>query len=312
MFRITLLKLGIACVILAVNHFLMPPLFSQLMLDIIFISGRQGDVEFIYNLSWFMNELSCYLLPMIAIGAVFFSDLFGEKRVRIAHTPRYKGWHGVAYYGAMTTAGFVASTIASRILRIFTDVFGTEEIKDVISEVAPESTGGLWGYLICTCFIAPVCEELLFRFALLKPLRRCGDWFSVIVSAVLFSLFHGNLDQAPYALAVGVILGIIAVKSGSVLPSIILHSVNNILVSAVNYLPDANELLSVISQIASTICTAVVFFGFGGLAWLVYELNKEPLVRTPEEIRGKTMARLIFTSPAFYIGVVACIALFYH
>ncbi len=309
--KLTLIKLSMACLVFAVSHFLMPILFGELLAQIVYLSGKQGDTEFVYNLMWFLNEFSCYLLPMIGIGAIFFTDLFGEKKLRYPHTPRYKKYHCCFYYAAMTTAGFIASSAAAYISDTLTRLFDVGEIEDVIGSVAPQSTGGLWGYLICTCLIAPACEELLFRFALLKPLRRCGDWFAVIVSAVLFGVFHGNFDQAPYAIGVGIILGLVAVKSGSVLPSIILHSLNNILVSAVNYLPEGNEALSAISAIASRICTATLVFGLGAMAWLIFELKKEPPVRTHDSVRGKKMAKLLFTSPAFYIGIALCVALFF-
>lgn len=304
-----LLRLALACVIFALSHLVAPFIFSELFAVIIILLGKQNDSDFIYNISWAANEFACYFIPIIGIGAIFFKELFGKEKLSFPRADGHKGWHYVLYYSAMTSAGFVASSVADYISDSLTIAFGTEEIKDVIGEVAPETTGGLWGYLICVCLIAPVCEELLFRFALLKPMRKCGDWFAVITSAVLFSVFHGNFDQAPYALAVGVILGIVAVRSGSVIPSIILHSVNNIIVSAVNYLPKDIEIFNAISEIASSICTAIILFGFVALLWLFFTMKKKPL-EYRLSLDGREWAKALFAYPAFYIGAALCVTLF--
>ena len=59
------------------------------------------------------------------------------------------------------------------------------------------------------------------------------------LTAFIFGVYHGNFDQFPYAFAVGIFLGMIGVRSNSLIPSTILHVVNNTMVAFGQYLSDA-------------------------------------------------------------------------
>ncbi len=83
--------------------------------------------------------------------------------------------------------------------------------------------------LIYSCLMAPVCEELCFRGMLLRRLRPWGDGFALCASALLFALVHGNLYQMLYAFAVGVVLGGIRLRTGSLKGCILLHAGVNVI-----------------------------------------------------------------------------------
>jgi membrane protease YdiL (CAAX protease family) len=73
--------------------------------------------------------------------------------------------------------------------------------------------------------VAPVTEELLFRGLFLPALRgRHGTMAAVVVTSVLFGLFHLDVQAAFYATAMGLLLGTVRVRAGSVLPAIALHA----------------------------------------------------------------------------------------
>lgn len=85
-------------------------------------------------------------------------------------------------------------------------------------------------FLFMTVFIAiipAILEEIAVRGVLLQPLRRFGDGFAIVVSAVIFSLLHGNMVQIPYTIMAGIYFGYVVVATGSLWPSIILHFLNN-------------------------------------------------------------------------------------
>lgn len=92
------------------------------------------------------------------------------------------------------------------------------------------TVNGVKDFLLMTVFIAiipAVLEEIAIRGILLQPLRRFGDGFAIVVSALIFSLLHGNMVQIPYTLTAGIYFGYVAVVTGSVWSSIILHFLNN-------------------------------------------------------------------------------------
>lgn len=83
---------------------------------------------------------------------------------------------------------------------------------------------------VVTSALSPALgEELLFRFACLSLLLPYGKRFGVIVSALLFALFHQSFYQMPYALAAGIVLALAALYSRSLLAPIFLHFANNLL-----------------------------------------------------------------------------------
>lgn len=86
-----------------------------------------------------------------------------------------------------------------------------------------------FGYSV---ILAPLVEEVLFRGAVLGCLRKYGDWFAIIMSALMFGLYHGNVGQFVFASLIGVILGYLRVRTGSLLPGILLHLLNNLLPTA--------------------------------------------------------------------------------
>lgn len=87
----------------------------------------------------------------------------------------------------------------------------------------PTGTLGIVLNYLWMVLVAPVFEEVLFRGGLLGTLKKHGNWFAVIVSALLFGLAHVNISQMLYATALGVMLGIMYVRAGSVVPCIITH-----------------------------------------------------------------------------------------
>lgn len=73
--------------------------------------------------------------------------------------------------------------------------------------------------------IAPVTEELLFRGLLLRGLRaRHGRTTAIVTSAVLFGAFHLDAPALLFATLMGLVLGIVAERTGSTMPSIALHA----------------------------------------------------------------------------------------
>lgn len=84
-------------------------------------------------------------------------------------------------------------------------------------------------YGINVCVIPPIVEEMLFRGAALQSLRRFGDGFAVVASAVLFGLYHANFIQMVFAFLCGLAMGYAVIRTNSLLPSILIHFVNNAL-----------------------------------------------------------------------------------
>jgi len=76
--------------------------------------------------------------------------------------------------------------------------------------------------------LAPaILEEMVFRGAIMQSLRRYGDSFALITSAILFSMCHGNMIQAVPTFLLGLAIGYFVLRTGSLLTGMIIHFANN-------------------------------------------------------------------------------------
>ena len=73
--------------------------------------------------------------------------------------------------------------------------------------------------------LGPIIEEIIYRGILLEQLRKDGDEFAIIVSAVVFAM--GHFKSSLYVIFAGVFLGIIYVVTNNLKSSIMLHIIIN-------------------------------------------------------------------------------------
>lgn len=98
---------------------------------------------------------------------------------------------------------------------------------DTSSNAAMATPLGTLFYLISTCVFAPLGEEFVCRGVILGTLRKYGNWWAIFITATLFGLMHMNFYQGPYALLVGLVLGYVTVKTGSIWCAVLIHMINN-------------------------------------------------------------------------------------
>ncbi|MCU1305579.1 MAG: hypothetical protein JWN45_274 [Acidobacteriaceae bacterium] len=80
------------------------------------------------------------------------------------------------------------------------------------------------------CLIVPIFEEVFFRGVLLSWLRtRLNVHGAIYAMATLFALMHGSLVVAPYVFIFAVVAGYVRVRTGSTFNTIIMHSLNNVM-----------------------------------------------------------------------------------
>ena len=85
------------------------------------------------------------------------------------------------------------------------------------------------GYALAMFALLPaVCEEILFRGVLARALgRRLPIAAAAAISAAVFAAYHVSVVQALPTFTLGFVLGLIAIRADSVVPSMIAHAINN-------------------------------------------------------------------------------------
>lgn len=124
------------------------------------------------------------------------------------------------------------------------------------------------------CVVGPMLEELLFRGALFKPLRKSYRGLAapaILATALLFAMVHMEWQRAIHVGLVGLGLGYVRQVSGSIVPSMLVHIVFNsipLIAAAVLSVPGGPEVdLPVPFWLAAT--CAVAAAGILGLIHLV-------------------------------------------
>lgn len=87
------------------------------------------------------------------------------------------------------------------------------------------------GALILVLAVTPgICEELMFRGFTLSGLRSKGhDWLAIVISSLLFGVAHQVLQQSITACLLGLILGYLVTRCGSIWPAMLFHATYNTL-----------------------------------------------------------------------------------
>ncbi len=101
--------------------------------------------------------------------------------------------------------------------------------SDVYTEVAREQfrLPLVWG-LLFYAVAAPVAEEIVFRGLVFNRLRRQFPVsLSILLSAALFGIFHGNTVQGVYGFLLGLLLAWVYEKCGTFLAPVLLHASAN-------------------------------------------------------------------------------------
>ena len=162
----------------------------------------------------------------------------------------------------------------------------------------PSGGGALILQFVILCIMPAVLEELFFRGALQGLLRPSGSAAAIFGPALLFALLHLDLVQGLTALICGVFLGWLAERSGSILPGMLLHFINNTLAFLALYL----RLYAPAEVSLGLELFLVAFFPLFCL-WLLYHARTQGF-RFSAGLRPGVDVLAVFSSPAYTLTVL--------
>lgn len=125
---------------------------------------------------------------------------------------------------------YVCNFIGTFLLSIVEDIKGApveNVLATLLNEISPFTA------LLLVVILAPICEELLFRKAIIDRTAKYGEGISILFSGFMFGLFHGNFSQFAYAMFLGMFFGFIYIKTKNIMYPIILHFLTNFMGSLV-------------------------------------------------------------------------------
>lgn len=167
-------------------------------------------------------------------------------------------------------AAMVANTASDLLAQNFS-IFGLENTADFSNTISTPVEFIL--YIISTAIVPAFAEEFAFRGILMGTLRKYGDVFAIIASSVIFGAMHGNTTQALFAFILGLIFAFIDCKTNSIIPSIIVHFINNFYAVILDVL-NTTGVVSERMYVAIYFLLVTLFCIFGIIS-LIYLMNKD-------------------------------------
>ena len=166
-----------------------------------------------------------FILPPMLLMTLFFTSSPRETLL----LKRPVSWLAVP---AAALLAFVLHPTANLLQNLVQRLYPvSEEMLPQLVKIQKSLQGAnFWVLLLLIAVVPAVCEELAFRGFILSGFRHLGHKRrAILYSALLFGVAHGILQQSLIASLVGVVLGYVAVQSGSIVPCMVFHLCHNAL-----------------------------------------------------------------------------------
>ena len=148
------------------------------------------------------------------------------------------------------------------------------------------------------CLVPALLEEIFFRGALQGLLRPCGSAAAIFGPALLFALLHLDLAQGITAFVCGVFLGWLTERTGSILPGMLLHLINNTIAFSVAYL----QLYASREVALGVELFVLLFFPLFAL-WMLWHAVRQGF-HFSDGLRPGVDAWDVFSSPLYTVAVL--------
>ena len=156
----------------------------------------------------------------------------------------FKGWQIALITVALTVGTMVSADLPNYWnFKLTTATPAMKSFYDFIMELMNQMTGGpLWSSFLLTAIFAPIFEEWLCRGMVLRGLlTKIKPAWAIVVSALFFAVIHLNPWQALNAFIIGVVMGYVYYKTGSLWLTMLIHFVNNGTAVVLSQIPALQE-----------------------------------------------------------------------
>ena len=122
---------------------------------------------------------------------------------------------------------FVGGLLGNALAALFSGGMAQNRLDNIVGGIPA------WLNILAVVVVGPIVEEWLCRKQIIARVRRYGERLAIVVSALVFALFHLNLYQFFYAFGLGLVLGYIYMRTSQLKYTIGLHMAINFLGSVV-------------------------------------------------------------------------------
>lgn len=184
---------------------------------------------------------------------------------------------------------YFAVVLISTFCASFWHLIGYRSPSIPTTPTAPDTSvlTGLLLPILTTAILPAFCEEFANRGLLLNGLLTENNARrSILFTAICFGLLHYNINQAIYAVFVGLVVGSLVYYTKSIFPAMIVHFTNNFLATYFGWASDANAFGGAFNQLLSSLLSGsfvgvfiksmlVILFVGAGLILIMSEIYRQ-------------------------------------
>lgn len=298
-------------------------LYSMAQLALIYAIGLYID-RLGYMPQWLSAMYSfILLLPFYLVGVPFCALVLGglptDRRLRERKLPGRMFPAAIAMSITGMLMGNLVGTLLMTLINLLLPSPSINSVADMVSG------SNVWMNLLFFCILTPIMEELAFRKLLLDRISIFGDRTAMLVSGLMFGLFHGNLYQFFYAFILGMIFSWVYLRSGKIYLTVIMHAIINFVggVAGPFVLNQADieamtaagadifsrDMLPGLAVLGSYV---IVIYGTGILGFALFFALRRRLVTEPGLIqipKGKGVSTVI-CNPGMLVFCILCLIIF--
>jgi membrane protease YdiL (CAAX protease family) len=213
---------------------------------------------------------------------------------------------------------YALNFVSVGLITLLQDLIGSSDTNPLEQLVAVDSLP------LKILVIGPITEELVFRKMLMDRMNIYGEKLAVVVSAICFGLFHGNLSQCFYAAGLGLVFGYIYNRTGRLRYSIILHMIVNFIGSILSVElaertsdafadMDFGEYFASFAPTSGDIAFLVylgvlIVLGVLGLAFMIASARKLVFEGSPQEIPKGRRFNTTWVNTGMILMTLLCMA----
>ncbi len=307
-------KYGAAMLFLLFNYLFVGLIFAYIfaLISMLLTGSPYIDIstDAGYAFSLLRNTVSNYAVPLIVFGMMFREDidetrsLLPYPKVPFETVLLFLAGGCLARLGSLTTSFFSA---------LLNSLFSVPEPEAAFSDMISINAVQFVTFEFFSIIVAPLCEEFIYRHLLLRPMRRFGDLQAAVITGLIFGLSHFNFDQFLYTFLFGFSLAVVAIRRNSIVPAIIIHSLNNIIAGLALYQPETfgDPTVDTVFMALGVACNSIgLYLLVGGFfaALLAALLKLFSFSKPPYLPEGRQFA-VIYSNPLVIASIIAALGL---
>jgi membrane protease YdiL (CAAX protease family) len=179
-------------------------------------------------------------------------------------------------FGAIPVA--IAASSLAQVINYFFPI--PAEYLEKLSGIIKMDQFSLGKALLIIALLPGVCEEMMFRGFIYRFFENGRKWFPIVVSALLFAIFHLDMFRLLPAFMLGLYLGFLLQRTNSIYITILAHTLNNGLAVLMSRFQDLPWMKMIISEKGDInfIFIPIAFALVGAVLWLIKNQNPLPKV----------------------------------